>query len=303
MKRLYYVIAILLSIGALYFTFKNVPFQSIWAYSLSINYFWVIIAIVINCISFLIRAYRWQVIVNEVHLLKFWPAYHFTAIAFMMNNLLPGRVGELARPIMLKQRNNLPITTGLTTVVTERLFDLIFLCLLYLVVVMFVDIDPNYRMEIGEFTLSHELLTSLAIHVFWLFVGIIVCIICINIDLIRSLIKSGLVKIPQHMFFLRPAVKNILLDKCIQPVIKIIDHVASGFSFFKRPAVMLHCFILSVILWFLIAFSNYIMTFGCKNLDIGFIEICAVMVIICFLFHCHLYQVHGDSGRRVESSH
>jgi len=199
-----------------------------------------------------------------------------------MNSLLPGRMGELARPIILNKHNKVPIAAGITTIVTERLFDLIVLCLLYLAVIMFVDIDPNYQMNIGKYTLSHELLTSVAVHVFWGFLIFIFCILCININIVRSLIKMSLLKVPHIIFFDGSRVQDICERKCIQPIIKLIDHISDGFSFFKRPMVIMYCFILSMTLWILIVVSNYVMSFGCQNMDINIFEMCAVMVIICF---------------------
>jgi len=34
-------------------------------------------------------------------------------IGFMINCILPGRVGEVARPIILKKKENVPFSTGL----------------------------------------------------------------------------------------------------------------------------------------------------------------------------------------------
>jgi len=294
MKWIYYIISSCLSLCALYYTFKNVPFHSIWIYSLSINYKWVLISIGISYISFLMRAYRWQVIVNEIYPLKFSMAYHMTSIAFMMNSLLPGRMGELARPIILNKRENVPIAAGFTTVVAERLFDIIVLCLLYLTVIMFVDIDPDYQMNIGDYTLSYELLTSIAIQIFWVFLAFILIILCINIKMIQFFFKKCLRKTPQIFFFANLRVQEIFERKCIQPIINIIEHVSDGFSFFNRPVVILHCFIVSLILWFLIAVSNYVMTFGCQNMDVNLLEMCAVMVIICFFIS--LPSVPGSWG-------
>jgi len=294
MKWFYYIIAVGLSICALFYTFKNVPFHDIWEYSLSIELKWVLISIGINYVSFLIRAYRWQVIINQIHPVTFLTAYHLTSIAFMMNSVLPGRMGELARPVILNKNKNVPISIGLTTIVTERLFDIIILCMLYLTVIFFVDIDPNYQMNIGTYTLSHDLLTRLAYHVFLVFLIFIVCIVSINLKEVRSLIKTLLLKVPHIFFWAGVRAQNIIERKCIQPIIRIIDYVSDGFSFFKRPRVILNCFVLSMTIWILIVVANYVMSFGCKNLNINIIEMCAVMVIICFFIS--LPSVPGSWG-------
>jgi len=261
---------------------------------MSINYTWVFISIVINYVSFLIRAYRWNIIVNQIYPIKFNTAYHLTSIAFMMNSLLPGRMGELARPLMLNQQKNVPIASGLTTIVSERLFDITILCLLYLGVLMFVDFDPNYKMNIGTYTLSIDLLTSLAIHIFIGGLILLQCILCFNINSVRSFITKCLIKLPHLFSFAGTRFQNFIERKCIQSIINLISHVSEGFLILKRPSVILLCFIHSLIIWVLIAVSNYIMTFGCKNMDINLFEMCAVLVIICFFIS--LPSVPGSWG-------
>jgi len=282
MKYLYIVIGGILSLAAFYLTFRNVPFNSIWTYFLSIDYFWVFISIVINFSSFLIRAYRWQLIVNQIHSIRFCAAYHPMAIGFMMNSILPGRLGEVVRPMVLNKKQGIPISTGLTTVITERLFDILILCLLYVFVLLFVQIDPDYQMEIGNYILSQSLLESIAINVSRLLLVIIVCIALFCMSWSRLIITNTLQQIPKLLFFFNTETKNIIGNKCIQPIIHLIDHIAKGFSFFNRPLIVIYCFILSITIWGLVAYSNYVMTFGCKNLNIGFFEMLAVMVIICF---------------------
>jgi len=294
MKWIYYVIAVGLSICAFYYTFKNVPFVDIWSYSKSIDYSWVILSMGINYISFLIRAYRWKIIVNQIYPLKFCTAYHLTSITFMMNSLLPGRMGELARPVILNQQKNIPVASGLTTIVSERLFDITILCLLFLGVIMIVDVDPKYKMNIGTYTLSIDLLTSIAVNIFSGGLILILCIICFNIDCVRSFITKCLIKLPQLFSFTGTRIQTFIERKCIHSIIVNIRHLSEGFSILKRPSAVCQCFIHSLTLWILIAVSNYVMTFGCKNLDISLFEMTAVLVIICFFIS--LPSVPGSWG-------
>ena len=51
-------------------------------------------------------------------------------IGFMINSVLPGRVGEVARPVILKKQEDIPFSTGLATVAAERVFDVIIMIIL-----------------------------------------------------------------------------------------------------------------------------------------------------------------------------
>ncbi|PQP34541.1 hypothetical protein C6A37_07260, partial [Desulfobacteraceae bacterium SEEP-SAG9] len=117
----------ILSTLTLYFAFRNVPFLDLVSYLTSINYFWVIPAILFSLFTFVLRVIRWQIILASVRKIDFWRAFHPLMIGFMINCILPGRVGEVARPLILKKNDNVSFSTGLATVAAERVFDVSFI--------------------------------------------------------------------------------------------------------------------------------------------------------------------------------
>jgi hypothetical protein len=121
----------LISVLTLYLAFRNVPTDDLATYLGTINYWWIFPTIGIIALTFVLRAIRWKIILKDICDVTFWQAFHPTMIGFMMNCVLPGRVGELARPVLLKQKRGLPMITGLATVATERIFDLC-ICLSFL---------------------------------------------------------------------------------------------------------------------------------------------------------------------------
>ena len=121
------IIGVLLSSTTLYLAFRNVPFQDLAKYFTTIRYIWILPAVTATLISLLLRVARWQIIVGSFHRITFWRAFHPVMIGFMLNCVLPGRLGELARPAVLRSNEPVPFTTGLATVAMERLFDFIIL--------------------------------------------------------------------------------------------------------------------------------------------------------------------------------
>ncbi len=61
-----------------------------------------------------------------------------------------------------------------------------------------------------------------------------------------------------------------------------MENFASGFALIKHPKKICICIGLSVIIWGLAAFSYYIMALGCPGIGLSFIELSAVMIIVCF---------------------
>ncbi len=97
------VAGIALSAAALYFAFRSVPLNELVHYLKSINYLWMFPAVILVLISFFIRALRWQFILASNHKIKIWRAFHPMMIGFMINCVLPGRLGEFARPAILQK--------------------------------------------------------------------------------------------------------------------------------------------------------------------------------------------------------
>ena len=84
---------VLISAVALYFAFKNVPLAELFNYLASINYFWVLPAVLVSVFSFMLRAVRWQIILESTRRISFRRAFHPMMIGFMINCVLPGRLG------------------------------------------------------------------------------------------------------------------------------------------------------------------------------------------------------------------
>ena len=99
--------------------FRNVPFNDLAIYLVSINYLWAVPSVIVVLISYVFRAIRWQIILADAVTINFWRAFRPLMIGFMINCILPGRFGEITRPAILKKSDNVSFSTGLATVTAE----------------------------------------------------------------------------------------------------------------------------------------------------------------------------------------
>jgi len=91
----------------------------------------------VNLAAYLIRAWRWRVLMSPVK--KGVGMYNLTStmlIGFMISFIVPFRVGEVARPVLLARRERVSTTATLATVALERLFDVMTVMGLLLVFVL-----------------------------------------------------------------------------------------------------------------------------------------------------------------------
>jgi uncharacterized protein (TIRG00374 family) len=62
----------------------------------------------------------------------------------------------------------------------------------------------------------------------------------------------------------------------------MVEGFAAGLGMLKNPKKVGLCLALTFLVWALAGVSYYIMTFGCPGIEISFLEMYAVMIILCF---------------------
>ncbi len=282
-KKLFFslLIGIIISGAALYLAFRNVPFTDLSAYLTRINYWYIIPTVFLVIFSFVLRALRWQLILSSTHKIGFINAYHPLMIGFMINCILPGRVGEIARPAILKKNEGVPFSEGLATVAVERVFDMIILILLLAVLFYNLKIDPDLGIPFGKYYLNKDMLEKLFSVIIIISILFMAAIIVISLKKTRDILNHLIQSLPHYIFSKKSHLKNKIQEKIGLPLIKIIENVASGFSLIKKPSTLLFCLILSLIIWLLGSLPYYIFSLGCPGIELSYPEMTAVMLIIC----------------------
>ncbi len=203
-------------------------------------------------------------------------------IGFMLNCILPARIGELARPAVLLKKDHVPYTTGLATVATERVFDLLILIILFTIVFLHVRIDPNLEIPFGAYKLNKDTLEAIGSGMIKLFLILIAGIFIISIDSAKKGIIRIVMQFPTLFFFTGSRIPKRVTQYVAIPMVRIIENIAAGFILVKDVKRMLLCITLSSLIWVINAASYYLMALGCPGLGLSVLEITAVMLIICF---------------------
>ncbi len=276
------VSGVTISVIALYFAFRKVPFEDITEYMVSINYWWIIPSMLVALIAFIIRSLRWQLIVSSSKKIGFWHAFHPLMIGFMLNCILPARAGEVARPVILFKKDNVPFSTGFATVAAERVFDFLFLILFFVGVLTTVEIDPNLDIVFGKHHLNKQTLEMVFSGTIKLCLILILGIVLVSIDATRKIINDIIMKVPDFLIIFPLTFREGIKRKICKILVSIVENIASGFSLVKDPKNMVLCIFYSFLVWLLNAFSYYVMSLGCPGINLSFSAMAASMVIICF---------------------
>lgn len=95
-----------------------------------------------------LRVWRWKLLLQPDYSPSFRSLFSINMVGFMAVNLLPARLGELARPFLLMQRENVPLSVGLASALIERMLD--FLCMLALLAYIVYGVDlPTTSITVG----------------------------------------------------------------------------------------------------------------------------------------------------------
>ena len=124
-KNLKLTIGILISAAGLWYAFREMNFKDLMENLSHTHMSYVFLSMIIMVISVALRAYRWQLILNPIHVFTFNPLFSSTMIGYFGNGVLPFRLGELLRAYAISQSRYITASAAFGTIILERLFDMI----------------------------------------------------------------------------------------------------------------------------------------------------------------------------------
>ncbi len=115
----------------------------------------------------ILRAWRWQIELSPIKQLPFGMTWKVVAIAYMMINVLPFRLGEPVRPVLMSWKSGIPIPAIVGNWVFEKMMDSASLVFFVHVTLLVADL-PEWANKASVFSIT--LFCSLAALVvgFWL---------------------------------------------------------------------------------------------------------------------------------------
>jgi hypothetical protein len=149
-------VAIGLAVGALFLALAlwGVPLDQVGDAMAHMDPAWVAAGVVLWAAQYLLRALRQLVMVQPLApTTRYRTQLAITLIGFFCVNTFPARLGEVARPYLLYERERVPFGAGLGLVFVERIIDSVGLLVTMLAVLLLVDV-PDRAIEIAGRSLS-----------------------------------------------------------------------------------------------------------------------------------------------------
>ena len=186
-----------------------------------------------------IRAIRWRFLLRNEP--AYFPLFHIQNIGYMLNMYLPARLGDVARAILIGSVPPVTITQSVSTMVVERLLDMMFIVALLPFTLVTVESLPEAFRQ-----------GALAIGIIAV-IGIIVLIVAANL---RSFFTGLAEKIFNLFSFLDTATWT-----------RRVDDLLKGLDSLTRLKDGLILLILSILVWLPIIFA-YQMSLFAVGLDV-----------------------------------
>ncbi len=149
-KYLHLFIGLIIIAFSMYYAFKGVKLSELTEALLSVRYLYLIPAILLVLISYLLRAMRWHYLIRPVKDVKTTALFSPLMVGFMAN-MLPARAGEFIRAYLLSKRERISFSSSFATIFIERLFDLIILLFLIVWLLLFMPEALVPKNQGGEY--------------------------------------------------------------------------------------------------------------------------------------------------------
>jgi glycosyltransferase 2 family protein len=201
--------------------------SSLW----NVQPWWLAASIVITLLTYVARAFRWQVLLNPLKSVSMGPLISTNVLGFSAIYLF-GRPGEVVRPLWLTRKEQIPLTASVATIVVERVLDTLMLIVLFGVALLLVELPA-----------AAENTVKLMKNTAWIMV-------------------AGSAGAMVFMFFFRSNVDRIVRYVPFAKLGSLLKSFAEGLSFLDRTRTFGLVVMHSIVVWAVIVLQFWFMLLG-----------------------------------------
>ena len=289
-KNILFIVSIIVSIICSWLFVRKIEWSLLKNALEGANYWFVIPAVILTLLVYLVRAFRWQCLLSHIKRVSVINLLSVTCIGFMANNILPARVGEVLRPFLLYKKENIKFSTSVATAIMERIFDMLGL-IIFTVVVIAILPHPSttHHNPLGPVsvngvnTIKESIIPSLKkwTEVFAA-VGVFTIVSMFLIVIKPDFFKKILSKV---CFFLPHKLKDKIFG--------FYDSFVHGLKILENKTQTVWIMALSLVIWILAGVEIYLLGFS-FHIQLPLVGAC--LVAVCIALAVALPQAPGYIG-------
>jgi len=153
-SRLGVFLALLFGILILASLFALTGFSTIFSILERVSWSWILVSCLAILLSFVVRTWRWSVLLRSAGYV--YPRellFKCLMFSWFLNYLIPARLGDIARAVALKMTSDAPFGMTLSTIIIERIFDVLTLALFLGIASLSLHESSFIYVEIGAFAI------------------------------------------------------------------------------------------------------------------------------------------------------
>ena len=244
-------LGIVISAVFLYFALRGLHLAEFWVSLQGANYWWLIPAVAVYFVGVWVRAWRWHYMLRPLKKIPTNTMFPIVTIGYMGNNIYPARAGEVLRAAVLKQREGVPISSSLATVIIERIFDGV-----VMLAFVFLNLPELARLTRDSGVVEGVNIPQLALIGAVIFVGVLIVFIA------AAMFPRVTEKLVDFLLRFIP-------DRFRDKVREVAMRFLTGLESLRSPLDTLMIFFTTVIIWLLETGKYYFVMFA-FDFQVGF---------------------------------
>jgi glycosyltransferase 2 family protein len=236
----------------IYFSLRGIDFSTLWAGLKKADYVFVLAAAVAFIVLMWSRSWRWGGILDPIRKVGQKTLFPITCVGYMAIAILPFRLGELIRPVLINRRiPDVPLMSGISSVIVERIFDALILTTILLSSFVILPL-PQWLVISAVIILA-------------------ICLVLLIAMIVIAFNTDKAIKLMSPLF-------RILPEKLSRRVIDLIRDLSNGFKAITNPRRFVFITLQTLVVWIVGAIAVFLL-FQSLKLDL---PLAAIIVVISF---------------------
>ncbi len=255
-RRIQIILGALIGVVLVWWLFKDTNWGAVFAALRGVHWGWMAFSVLTLLLSFVVRIWRWHYIVCTDQKVPFARLFNATQIGFLANFVLPARMGEPIRAIVLSRSTGIPFSKTFAFVAIDRVTDMAGLAMvLGLTVLTFhpaqairlpADLQNLYSGEISGMLVRHA----------------------------AEVVALGMMALTGGLFlvyFQRERIVRwsdqfvgLFSKRLARKVAGLVGHFTEGMSAMGKPANLGRSVLVSLLLWCIFAVGHWAMFKGMR---------------------------------------
>lgn len=254
-KKLTTWIGIAVSLAVIVFIAMRFDLKSAAHFISMADPMWLAFAVVVYVVQFPLRGLRWSILMHAVKPVSAKSATEVFTIGFMANNILPLRLGDVARALVMARRENIAASATFSNVMLERVFDGLTVAGFLGLVFLFAPPDAPWVEGAGLITAA-------------IFVSAVI------VAAVTAWNEERALKIAS-------AILSFVPVKLKEKLLGIISKLAKGLGTLRNPTATAKVVALSLVIWAGEAVV-YVIAQRAFGLHLSYMQMCLVMAVLTF---------------------